>query len=140
MQLTKNFTLEELTKSSTADRLHIDNTPDETQLSKLKDLCENVLQPIRDKIDKPIYINSGFRCIDLNKAVGGVSTSQHRLGEAADIDTKSNDENKELFNMIVDMIKNKEIEVDQLIDEYNYNWIHVSYRKNNNRNQILHIG
>ena len=140
MQLTKNFTLEELTKSSTADRLHIDNKPDETQLRKLKELCENVLQPIRDKINKPIYINSGFRCLELNKAVRGVPSSQHRLGEAADIDTRSYQGNKELFILLEEMSKNGEIEFDQLIDEYNYNWIHISYRKNSNRNQVLHIG
>lgn len=139
MKLTKNFTLEELTKSSTADRLNIDNTPDETQLRKLKELCENVLQPIRDKINKPIYINSGFRCLELNKAVGGVPSSQHRLGEAADIDTNTYQGNKSLFILIEDMINNKEIEVDQLIDEKDYSWIHISFRKDRNRNQILHL-
>lgn len=139
MNLTENFTLEELIKSSTAERLKIDNTPDETQLRKLKELCENVLQPIRNMTKKPIYINSGFRSIELNKAVGGVPSSQHRLGEAADITTKSYQGNKELFIQLVEMSKKKEIEFDQLIDEHNYNWLHISYRKNANRNQILHI-
>lgn len=139
MQITKNFTLEELTKSSTANRLHIDNTPDETQLRKLKELCENVLQPIRDRFNKPIYVNSGFRCLALNKTVGGVPSSQHLLGEAADIDTRSYQGNKELFKLIESMSKNGDIEFDQLIDERNYSWIHISFRKNKNRKQILHL-
>lgn len=139
MQLTKNFTLEELTKSTTADRLKIENTPNEKELNNLKELCENVLQPIRDRFNRPIYVNSGFRCDKLNKAVKGVPNSQHKLGEAADIDTNTYQGNKSLFILIEDMINNKEIEVDQLIDEKDYSWIHISFRKDRNRNQILHL-
>ena len=139
MQLTKNFTLEELVHSDTADAKGIDNTPTQEIIDNLKELAENVLQPIRDKWGKPLIINSGYRCKELNKAIGGVSTSQHQRGQAADIEAGTNDDNKELFYMISDMIEDKEIIVDQLLDEARYSWIHVSYNKDKNRNQILHL-
>ena len=139
MQLTKNFTLEELVHSDTADAKGIDNTPTQEIIDNLKELAENVLQPIRDKWGKPLIINSGYRCKELNKAIGGVSTSQHQRGQAADIEAGTNDDNKELFYIISDMIEDKEIVVDQLLDEARYSWIHVSYNKDKNRNQILHL-
>lgn len=139
MQLTKNFTLEELVHSDTANAKGIDNTPTQEIIDNLKELAENVLQPIRDKWGKPLIVNSGYRCKELNKAVGGVSTSQHLIGQAADIEAGTNDDNKELFYMISDMIENKELIVDQLLDEARYSWIHVSYNKDKNRNQILHL-
>ena len=138
MNLTKNFTLDELTKSSTADRLNIDNTPNQEEFNNLKRLCTDVLQPIRDKYGKSISVNSGYRSKALNKAVGGASTSQHVKGEAADITTSSTKENKVLFDLIVSMIKNNEIKVGQIIDESNYKWLHISlpYSK---INQVLHL-
>lgn len=140
MQLTKNFTLEELIKSSTANRLGIDNTPSKEIVSNLTELSI-LLQKIRDIYNKPIIITSGYRCEKLNKAVGGSKTSQHRLGQAADIrsvsDTKK--DNQELFNIILGMMIQKDIEVGQLIDEYNYNWIHISTPHLKVNNQILHI-
>lgn len=140
MQLTKNFTLEELIKSSTANRLGIDNTPSKEIVSNLTELSI-LLQKIRDIYNKPIIITSGYRCEKLNKAVGGSKTSQHRLGQAADIrsvsDTKK--DNQELFNIILGMMIQKDIEVGQLIDEYDYNWIHISTPHLKNNNQILHI-
>ena len=116
-KLSKNFTLQELTKSATADRYDIDNTPNEKEIENLKRLANNVLQPIRDKWKKSIFVNSGFRCEELNTKVGGSKTSQHRKGEAADIEV-SNSNNAKLFNMIKGMIENNEIEVGQLIWEY----------------------
>lgn len=137
-KLSKNFTLEEMTNSPTAKRLKIDNTPNAKELANLKALCQNVLQPIRDKRGSAITVNSGFRCDKLNKAVGGAKNSQHRLGQAADITLGNPRLNKNLFNMIVGMMKKGEIKVGQLIDEYGYRWIHIStpYSK---VNQILHI-
>ena len=83
----------------------------------------------------PITVNSGYRCDKLNAAVGGVPTSQHRLGEAADITAGSSLKNKELF----EKVRYSNIQFDQLIDECGYAWIHVSYREGRNRNQILHL-
>ena len=132
--------MEELIKSSTANRLGIDNTPSKEIISNLTELSI-LLQKIRDIYNKPIIITSGYRSTKLNKAVGGSKTSQHRLGQAADIrsvsDTKK--DNQELFNIILGMMIQKDIEVGQLIDEYDYNWIHISTPHLKNNNQILHI-
>lgn len=141
-KLSKNFTLQELTKSATADRYDIDNTPNEKEIENLKRLANNVLQPIRDKWKKSILVNSGFRCEELNTKVGGSKTSQHRKGEAADIEV-ANSNNAKLFNMIKGMIENNEIEVGQLIWEYGTkkepNWIHVSLPMPHKKNQILYF-
>lgn len=136
MNLSDNFTLEEMVRSTTAEARGIDNTPSQDEIENLKELAVNVLQPIRDRYGKPIYINSGYRCPSLNRAVGGVSNSQHKIGHAADIHSE---DNKELWDLIVGMVNNKEIEVDQLIDESNLSWIHISYNKAKNRKQILRL-
>ena len=137
----KNFSYDELIASSTAKRLGLDNTPTQEEKEKLRKLAIEVLQPIRDKWKGVIVVNSGYRSEAVNKAVGGVKTSQHRLGEAADIKVGGKDKNKKLFNLIYKMISNGELKVGQLIDEYNYQWIHVSLPRNNGKpnNQILHI-
>lgn len=86
MQISKNFNLKEFTKSSTAKKLNIDNSKvPEYVKNNIKELVYQVLQPLRDYIDKPITINSGYRCLKLNAAVGGVPTSQHVQGQAVDI-------------------------------------------------------
>lgn len=141
MVLTTNFTLEELTKSATAARLGIDNTPNKQATEGLKRLCADILQPIRDKYGKPIIVTSGYRCEALNKAVGGARHSQHMRGEAADIRTVSDttEDNKKLFDLIVRMVKRGDITVGQLIEEKGYNWLHVSLPATMNKNQILHI-
>lgn len=132
MKLTKNFTLSELTKTSTG----LTNNPNKQELQALIQLSGNVLQPLRDKYGKPITVNSGFRSYAVNKAVGGAANSQHSKGEAADLTTHTKGGNKELF----EIIKN-EIEYDQLINEHDFSWIHVSYtNKRKNRKQILKIG
>lgn len=131
MKLTDNFTLEELTKSSTADRFNIKNEPSKEGISKLKALCKTILQPIRNEYGKPITITSGYRCPELNKMVHGAKNSQHCKYEAADIKSSNN---KELFELIVKMIKEKKIMVGQLINECNYSWIHISV---GNKNQII---
>lgn len=135
MNLSKHFTLDELTKSATAQRKGIENFPNAEQLENLRDLVENILEPLRIHYGRPIIITSGFRCEKLNKAVGGSKTSQHVLGMAADIRSVSDKrcDNKELFDMILEM----GLPFDQLIDEYNFDWVHVSY-KPNGRRQVLH--
>ena len=135
MKLSNNFTLEELVFSQTALNRGILNIPSDIQISNLKNLCVNILQPIRDKFNGPIIVTSGFRSPNLNKLVGGAKSSQHLTGEAADIKCQNNDI---LWNLIISMIKNKEIIVGQLIDEKNLSWIHISLPSPNHQNQILH--
>jgi zinc D-Ala-D-Ala carboxypeptidase len=135
MQLTKNFTLEELTRSSKAKALRIDNSPNVEQLSNLKALAENILQPLRDNLGFPIKITSGLRVPALNKAVKGSKTSQHIYGEAADINVLG--KNKIIFDWIVE-----NLDFDQIIWEFGTDaepsWVHVSYKKNEvNRRQKL---
>ena len=105
------FTLEELEHSDTATKYKIDNTANGDTRTNLTKLIELLLDPIRTKWGKPIKVNSGYRCSKLNRIVGGVSTSQHVLGEAADITVGSSEENKRLFEMIISM----NILFDQLI-------------------------
>ena len=138
MNLSKNFELTELIYSNAADSYNIENTPGRIELENLKKLCNEILQPIRDKFGKSIYVNSGYRNPKVNRLVGGSSSSQHTKGQAADITVGSKEGNKKLFDMIVQMIEDKEITVGQLIDEKDYKWIHISlpYRK---VNQILHL-
>ena len=138
MNLSKNFTFNELTYSNAADSYNIENTPGRIELENLTKLCNEILQPIRDKFGKSIYVNSGYRNPKVNRLVGGSSSSQHTKGQAADITVGSKEGNKKLFDMIVQMIEDKEITVGQLIDESDYKWIHISlpYRK---VNQILHL-
>lgn len=128
----KYFTIEEMTKSSTATAKHIDNTPNQTAIDNLTKLIEIVLDPLREWYGKPIRVNSGFRCKALNEAVGGSDTSQHRLGEAADITVGTKKGNKKLFEYIKDNLP-----FDQLINESNFSWVHVSYREGRLRKQVL---
>lgn len=95
------FSISELTYSSKARELHIDNTPfSYSIIDNLTNLIENLLDPIREMWGKPLHVNSGYRCLALNKAVGGKPTSQHLKGEAADITAGSKADNKKLFEMI----------------------------------------
>ncbi len=135
----KYFTIEELCASDTARRRGIDNRPSAAIAGKLQTLIEQLLDPIRAAWGAPITINSGYRSPKLNAAVGGVSTSQHLKGEAADITVGSTADNKRLFDKIVELQKAGRIAFDQLIDESGYKWIHISYRAGANRNQILHL-
>ena len=130
----KYFTLYELCKSDTAKKQNIDNFPTWEVVDNLKELVINVLDPLRKWYGKPIYINSGYRCSALNEAVVGAKNSQHTTGMAADIDTHNTEENKKLFNYIKD-----NLEYDQLIDENNLAWVHVSYNDGHNRKQVLYL-
>lgn len=139
-RITNNFTMEELTASATAKRLKIDNTPTKEVRDSLTKLTTTILQPIRDEWGKPIIITSGYRCPALNKAVGGAKASQHMYGQAADIKVGGRKENKELFDLILKMKDEGKIKFGQLIDEYNYQWLHISLpRVGKVNNQVLHV-
>ena len=139
MMISEHFTLEELTKSNTAKRLEIDNTPNVEQITNLKALVFTILEPIRKKYDKPIIVSSGFRCSELNKIVGGSTTSQHLSGQAVDIhsNTDCSKDNKELYDIIKSMVDNGDITVGQLINEYDYDWIHISLPNGKYKNEVL---
>lgn len=138
MKLTPHFTLDEMVKSQTALRLGLDNTPDPDEMESLLALCENVLEPVRIHWAKPVVINSGFRSLRVNRAIGSRDSSQHAKGEAADIEIPGID-NLVLYYWIAE-----ELDFDQLILEF-YNgepssgWVHVSYVGLENRNQTLRI-
>ena len=121
----KYFTIKEMTKSPTAKANGIDNTPSDEEIAKLQKLIEAVLDPLREWYGKPIRVTSGFRCEALNEAVGSkTKKSQHLYGEAADITVGTKKGNKKLFNYIKDNLP-----FDQLINESNFSWVHVSYRE-----------
>lgn len=130
----KYFTIKELIKSTTATAKKIDNTPTKEVEDNLTKLVDKVLDPLREAYGKPIKVNSGYRCPKLNRAVGGSATSQHVLGQAADITGGSKAENKILF----DLIKSLKLPFDQLIWENGGVWVHVSYGPRNRR-QVLSI-
>lgn len=130
----KYFTIKELCKSSTAVQKKIDNSPNSEIINNLENLVKYVLDPLREQYGKPIRVNSGYRCDALNKAVGGSKTSQHRYGLAADITAGSKFENRRLFILAQKL----NLPYDQLIDEKDYSWIHISYSEKP-RKQILHL-
>lgn len=142
MNLSPNFTYEEMVKSDTARIRGILNQPNYKELDELTKLCKKILQPVRDAFGKPIIVTSGFRSEALNKAVGGVSTSQHRFGQAADIKAQ-NGKNRALWDLMKSMVDNKQIEVGQLIwekgDTKAPSWIHVSLPDAKHKNQILYL-
>ena len=129
----KYFTIAELCKSTIADRYGIDNRCKKEHVVNLTALVNNVLDPLREAYGKPITVNSGFRSPELNKKIGGVSTSDHLKGMAADITGGSPAENKRLFYLIQSL----KLPFKQLIDEKNFDWVHVSYDPNNLKHQVL---
>ena len=140
----KYFTIEKMEHSTTANAKGIINKIPPKFIRNYVELIEKVLDPIRAQYTNPIYVNSGYRCKELNEAVGGVKTSQHTCinnSAAVDITTnKGREANKVLFSLIKDMIERKQIVVDQLINENNYSWIHIGLKiDGKNRNQISHI-
>ena len=141
-QLTKNFTLAELTKSQTASRKGLDNTPTPQVEKNLKNLAETILQPLREKLGKPIVINSGYRSPDVNKAVGGSATSAHRFGHAVDLIVPSyaGGDVKKLCQYIVKFLKDNNIAFDQVIHEFDA-WVHIGIKSGNNkqRGQVITI-
>ena len=130
--------------SYTAKRRGYDNTPSAKIINNLQTLCEQILQPIRDEWRAPIIVGSGYRCPKLNAAVGGVKNSDHLYGCAADIHTLGDlpANNYCLFLLVQDMVKRGELPMlKQLIDEYNYDWLHISFQDGRTKKygQILHI-
>jgi hypothetical protein len=138
MQLSKNLTLAEVTRSESAKRKGISNEPTAEHLENFKKLAEKVFQPIREHFGVPIHISSGYRSKALNAAIGGSATSQHCSGEAIDIDMDgSTVTNKQVFDYIKDNLV-----FDQMIWEFgtdkNPDWVHVSYESTGKqRKQIL---
>jgi hypothetical protein len=139
MNLSKNLTLGEVTKSNTAINLGIKNEPNTEQLENLKTIANEVFQKIRDHFGKPIKVSSGFRSDALNKKVGGSKTSDHMKGCALDIDMDGipgDITNAQIFNYIKDNLEFK-----QLIWEFGTNmnpdWVHVSYVKGDNKKEVL---
>lgn len=119
----KHFTISELTRSATAQRLGIDNTPSTQVIEALNRLVDNVLDPLRDAWGAPIMVTSGYRCPALNRAVGGVARSQHLLGEAADVTTGTVAGNRRLWQLLQELA----LPVDQVINEHGFSWLHISY-------------
>ena len=129
----KYFTIKELTRSDTARWLGIDNTSPPSAVRALHELVDHVLDPLREAWGGPIRVNSGYRCPELNQAVGGTPGSQHQRGEAADITVGSRSGNRRLL----ELIKRLDLPVDQCIDEKGYRWIHVSHRSGRNRRMYM---
>jgi len=137
MNLTKNFTLAEMTKSETALRLGLENEPNEQQLSALKALAENVLQPIRDHFGKGVKVNSALRTLPVNRAIGSGDNSDHVRGQAADIEIPGV-ANAELAKWIVDNLDFRQV----ILEFYtpgipDSGWVHVSYVAEDNKKQVL---
>ena len=144
MRISKNFTLAELTKSNTATRLSISNTPDKEGIHKLRLLATELLQPLRNAVG-PLRVTSGYRSESLNKAIGGSNKSQHTKCEAVDLQfvKRGSMDNMRIFNAIVTL----GLDFDQLILEFggataekdsdNPDWIHISWKIKENRRQIL---
>lgn len=140
MKISEHLDLSELIRSESAKRRGIANMPTEAHIANLKLLAEKVFEPIRNNFRCPIHISSGYRSAELNKAVGGATTSQHSSGEAIDIDMDGSPNgvtNKMVFDFIF-----KNLEFDQLIWEFgsaeNPDWVHVSYESTGKqRKQVL---
>lgn len=130
MKLSKNFELREFTRSETASRLGIVNEPGVEQIENITALVTDVLQPLREMYNAPLMINSGYRCPELNKAVGGVETSQHIKGEAADVNVA---DPRRLF----DMARKSKLHFDQIILYSSF--VHISHKKyGTNRRNVLY--
>ncbi|MDA8968166.1 D-Ala-D-Ala carboxypeptidase family metallohydrolase [bacterium] len=134
MKLSKNFVLSELTKSNTAKRLGIKNEPTKEHMDNLQVLIRDLIQPIRDGIG-PVRVSSGYRNPELNRAIGGSRKSQHCKGEALDLQFwemgKMN--NKAIYDWVLE----SGIEFDQMINEFDFAWIHISLKGEDNRRQVL---
>ena len=134
MRLSKNFTLREITRSNTAKRLGIDNEPIKLHMENMQRLVSNLIQPMRDELG-PIRITSGYRSPSLNRAIGGSSKSQHCKGEALDLQFWKEGQmcNEEIYEWIL----KSGLDFDQMINEFDFAWIHISLKKENNRKSVL---
>ena len=139
IQLTPHFKLSEFTKSSTATVRHIDNTPNEEQIANLRYLCEQILEPLRQHFNTPVLISSGYRCPELNKAVGGSKTSNHMFGYAADLHIPDIATGREWFTWIKDNCQFDELIWEHSTPTSNDYWIHVAIHRNGpNRQKVVH--
>ena len=134
MRLSKNFVLSEITRSNTARRLGISNEPTKEHLENMQRLILNIIQPMRNDLG-PIRITSGYRSPSLNRAIGGSSKSQHCKGQALDLQFWKDGQmcNKEIY----DWILSSELDFDQMINEFDFAWIHLSLKEKDNRKHIL---
>jgi len=137
MKISDHISMKEALRSNTAQRLGIDNMPDNDTLVTMQITAQHIFEPLRNHFNEPIYISSFYRSPELNKAIGGSAKSQHCKGEAIDIDdVYSKASNADFFNYIKD-----KLEFDQLIwefgDDENPAWVHVSYNLGKNRMRIL---
>ncbi len=137
-KISKHISYKEAVKSNTAMRLNIDNTPGAYEITNMNGIAHNIFEPLREWVGGPIKINSFFRCVELNKAIGGSSKSQHCQGRALDIDdTYGHKTNAEMYEWI-----KENLDFDQMIWEFgtekNPDWVHISYvSPDENRNRCL---
>jgi zinc D-Ala-D-Ala carboxypeptidase len=134
MRLSKNFVLSEITRSNTAKRLGIDNGPNKNHLRSIQRLITNLIQPMRDALG-PIRISSGYRNPNVNRAIGGSTKSQHCKGEALDLQFW--DDGKISNKKLYDWVLSSNVEFDQMINEFDFAWIHISLKAKDNRKQVL---
>ena len=137
MKISDHISMKEALRSNTAQRLGINNMPDNETLVTMQVTAQHIFEPLRNHFNEPIYISSFYRSPELNKAIGGSTNSQHCKGEAIDIDdVYSKATNADFFNYIKDRL-----DFDQLIwefgDDKQPDWVHVSYSIGNNRRRIL---
>lgn len=134
MRLSNNFTLEELCASSTAKQYKVQNVPDKQTIENLGCLVQNLLQPLRDKLRRPIIVTSGYRSPELNKLVGGATNSQHVLGQAVDIQVSGMSP-----RTLAEFVTRTGLTFDQMIVEEigNTSWLHLSYTRKFNRKERL---
>lgn len=139
-ELSTNFTLEQMVRSQRAAAAGISNKPTPEIEKNLKELVTKLLQPIRDAIQKPIIVNSGYRNAATNRLVGGAKTSSHLSGYAADIVCPSYGSAKEFAKFIEKYLKENDVKFDQLIYEYG-TWVHIGYKRSNGdqRGEIITI-
>ena len=135
MILSKNFTLQEFTKSVTAIRNDIDNSPNAEHIRNIQLLVKFVLQPLREGLNKPIRITSGYRSESLNKLIKGSKRSQHCKGQAADLQFRVDGvmDNKVIWDKVIEL----DLPFDQMINEFELSWIHISYNHEHNRKSLL---
>lgn len=130
MKLSKDFNLEEFTRSQTATRESIDNLPSAEQIIEIKNLVVNVLQPLRDKLGLPVTVTSGYRSVALNKRLSGAANSQHTKGQAVDF----------IINGMTPLdVCKKIVELNLTFDQliYEGDWVHVSFNARGNKRQVL---
>ena len=135
MILSNNFALKEFTESVTAIRNSVDNSPTPEHIRNIQLLVKFVLQPLREALNKPIKVTSGYRSESLNKLIGGSKRSQHCKGQAADIQFRGDGvmDNKAIWDKVIEL----GLPFDQMINEFEFRWIHISYNEEHNRKALL---